>query len=293
MIDGQRAATTIVSAVISDVDGTLVTSDKTLTSQTATAVAALRTRGIIFSIISSRPPRGLTMLINALGITAPIAGFNGGVLATPELNLLAAHPLLPDVAMSAVGLIGAHSVDVWVFSGQNWFIRDPRGTHVDLEKHTVGFSPCVIDDFQPLLEAVYKIVGVSSDPATMTNLEQDVRATLGRTATVTRSQPYYLDITDPGATKGNAFSEMSRLLSIPESEIAVIGDGHNDISMFKRSGLSIAMANGSPDVRLAADLVTDSNNRDGFAKAIARFILGSNRSKNDRFSRSAGMRPIR
>ena len=104
-------------------------------------------------------------------------------------------------------------------------------------------------------------------------------------------QPYYLDFTDPSATKGRAFSEISRLLAIPELEIGVIGDGRNDIAMFERSGLSIAMGNGSEDVRPAADFVTDGNSQDGFAKAIAWFILGGHRSNNDGLSLSGGSHP--
>ena len=291
MIATSRAPTTTVSAVISDVDGTLVTSDKTLTAQTVAAVAALRTRGIAFSIISSRPPRGLTTLINGLGITAPIAGFNGGMLATPDLKVIEQHPLRPEVARRAVELISAHGTEIWVFSGQEWLVRDPLGTLVDLEKRTVGFSPCVVDDFAPAFAMTFKVVAVDDDPATMAKLEQDASATLGRYATVARSQPYYLDFTDPSATKGRAFSEVSRLLAIPESEIAVLGDGRNDLAMFERSGLSIAMGNGSDDVRRAADFVTDSNSQDGFAKAIAWFILGGHRSNNDELSPSTGSHP--
>ena len=73
------------SAVISDVDGTLVTDDKVLTARAQAAVAELRASGILFSIISSRPPRGLRMLIERLGIETPVGGFNGGVIATPDL----------------------------------------------------------------------------------------------------------------------------------------------------------------------------------------------------------------
>jgi Cof subfamily protein (haloacid dehalogenase superfamily) len=291
MIVASRAPATTVSAVISDVDGTLVTRDKAMTAETVAAVAALRNRGVAFSIISSRPPRGLAMIVNKLGISAPIAGFNGGMLTTPDLKVLAQHPLRPDVARRAVELIGAHGVAVWVFNRQDWFVRDQLGTHVDLEKHTVEFSPCVIDDFEPVLAATFKIVGVSNDPAAMAELEQDASKTLGGIATVTRSQPYYLDITDPSATKGDAFSEISRLLGIPESEIAVIGDGYNDIAMFERAGLSIAMGNASQDVQHAADLVTDSNSRDGFAKAIALFIIGGRRSNSGALSLAADSPP--
>ncbi|MFZ0066857.1 MAG: HAD hydrolase family protein, partial [Pseudolabrys sp.] len=108
--------------------------------------------------------------------------------------------------------------------------------------------------------------------------ERDLRAALADQATVGRSQSYYLDITHPLANKGVALSEIARLLMVPLPEIAVIGDGCNDIAMFERSGLSIAMGNASPTVQQAADFVTDSNRDNGFANAIERFIFGDDRS---------------
>jgi hydroxymethylpyrimidine pyrophosphatase-like HAD family hydrolase len=90
--------------------------------------------------------------------------------------------------------------------------------------------------------------------------------------------PYYLDITHPLANKGVALSQLARLLAVPLAETAVIGDGGNDLAMFERSGLCIAMGNASAEVQRAADFVTDGNCEDGFANAIERFIVGHHRS---------------
>ena len=106
-----------------------------------------------------------------------------------------------------------------------------------------------------------------------------MRAALADQASVVRSQPYYLDITHPLANKGVALSALATLLAVPPAEIAVVGDGGNDVAMFERSGLSIAMGNASPQVQRAADFVTDTNHQEGFANAIERFILGGDRSK--------------
>ena len=93
-----------------------------------------------------------------------------------------------------------------------------------------------------------------------------------------RSQRYYLDITHPLANKGVALSELSELLTVPLTEIAVIGDGGNDIPMFERGCFSIAMGNARPEVQRSADVVTDTNREEGFANAIERFILSPRRS---------------
>jgi Cof subfamily protein (haloacid dehalogenase superfamily) len=264
--------------VISDVDGTLVTDDKVLTARAEAAVAELHASGIIFSIISSRPPRGLRMLLEPLAIAAPVGGFNGGVIATPDLAVVAEHLLSSQAARSAAEALDARGVEVWVFSGQNWLVREANGPYVPLEEHTVGFRPTVVADFGAALDAAAKIVGVSKDFALLAECERDVRAALADSAFVVRSQAYYLDITHPLANKGVAFSEIAKLLGVPLAEIAAIGDGSNDVAMFERSGLSIAMGNAKLEVRQAADFVTDSNRDDGFANAIERFILGGARA---------------
>ena len=94
-------------------------------------------------------------------------------------------------------------------------------------------------------------------------------------ASAARSQPYYLDVTHPDANKGTVVTTLSKFLSIPTAEIATIGDMPNDVLMFRKSGLSIAMGNASPEVQAQADLVTASYDDEGFAKAMERFILPS------------------
>ncbi|HEX5509979.1 MAG TPA: Cof-type HAD-IIB family hydrolase [Pseudolabrys sp.] len=266
------------SAVITDVDGTLVNDDKKLTSRAISAVAELRASGIVFSIISSRPPRGLSPLLGPLGITTPIGGFNGGVIAAADFAIITEHLLSSAAARRTVDMLNAHGVQVWVFSGQDWLVADPDGPYVGIEQRTVGFRAKIVEDFEASLDSAAKIVGVSGDFELLSRCESDMRATLADNASVARSQPYYLDVTHPLANKGAALSEIAKLLAIPLTEIAVIGDGGNDVAMFERSGLSIAMGNASPQVRQAGDFVTDTNRKEGFANAVERFILHGDRS---------------
>src|SRR5438094_4944336 len=127
------------SAVITDVDGTLVDDEKRLTSRAISAVAELRASGIVFSIISSRPLRGLRLLRDSLGLTSPTGSFNGGVIAAADLSIITEHLLSPAVARRAVDMLNAHGVQIWVFSGQDWLVCDSGGPYVGLEERTVGF----------------------------------------------------------------------------------------------------------------------------------------------------------
>jgi Cof subfamily protein (haloacid dehalogenase superfamily) len=262
------------SAVISDVDGTLVTSrDKRLTERAATAVTALRERGILFTIISSRPPGGLRKLLEPLAITTPMGCFNGATLVSPDLKIITEHLLSAEVARRAVDMLDKRGVQAWVFSGRDWLVRKLDAPYVAHEALTLGFPPKKVEDFGRALDTAAKIVGVSQDFALLARCETEARTLLADQASVARSQQYYLDITDPLANKGAALTEIAALLAVPLDEVAVIGDGGNDVAMFKLGGLSIAMGNASPDVQAQADLVTETNDNEGFANAIERFIL--------------------
>jgi Cof subfamily protein (haloacid dehalogenase superfamily) len=285
-----RSPSQKISAVVSDVDGTLVTDEKLLTDRTKEAVSALRSHGIVFTIISSRPPRGLSMVVDTLKIAVPFGGFNGGVIVAPDRSVLIQHLLSPEIAHRAVEMLTAISAQSWIFSGQDWVVRDPGESYIRLEERTVGFPPTVAADFTPFLDQAGKIVGVSTDFDRLAECEPDIRAALSDAAFVARSQPQYLDITHPLANKGVGLQALSELLSIPATEIAVIGDGGNDVAMFEQAGLSIAMGNASPAVQRAADFVTSGNREDGFAAAIERFILGGELSNPPVDTARAGAR---
>jgi Cof subfamily protein (haloacid dehalogenase superfamily) len=273
------------SAVISDVDGTLVTShDKRLTERAAAAVTALREHGIIFTIISSRPPGGLRKLSGPLGITTPMGCFNGGALVGPDFNVVTEHLLLPEVARRAVAVLDNRGVQAWVFSGKDWLVRDLHAPYVAHEELTLGFVAKKVGDFGRALDTAAKIVGVSHNFALLARCETEGRALLAGQASVSRSQQYYLDITDPRANKGDALSQIATLLGVPLAEIAVIGDGGNDVAMFKLGGLSIAMGNASAGVQAQADCVTESCDNEGFANAIERYILCRTGSATTRLS---------
>jgi Cof subfamily protein (haloacid dehalogenase superfamily) len=264
-----------ISLVLADVDGTLVTEQKALTERAQEAVRRLREVGIRFAITSGRPPLGMAMLFDALELDTPIAGFNGGLFVERDLTILAQKTVPADVARQAIDLIREHGLDAWVYNGNDWLITRPDAPHVAREAWTVKFEPKVVTDFADSLHRVAKIVGVSDDLDRVRRCEADAQAAFGARATANRSQPYYLDITNKDANKGAVVDYLARQLAVPPEEIATIGDQPNDVLMFRRSGLSIAMGNASDEVKAQATVVTASYNDEGFAKAIERFVLGA------------------
>ena len=262
-----------IRLLIADVDGTLVTQDKVLTPRAIRAVHALHEAGIAFAVTSGRPPRGMTMLIEPLALTTPIPGFNGGMFVAPDMTIIEQHVLPASVAGRVIEAIAAHGLTVWVYRGKDWFVEEKDAPHVAREQWTVKFPPTVVPGFERPLDNVVKIVGVSDDLDAVARCESDTQRAFGRQVSAARSQPYYLDVTHPSANKGAVVAWLSNYLHIPADQIATIGDQPNDVLMFARSGMSIAVANASQEVQQDATRVTTSNEEEGFANAVERFIL--------------------
>jgi Cof subfamily protein (haloacid dehalogenase superfamily) len=263
-----------ISLVLSDVDGTLVTTEKQLTDATIVAVGRLADHGIPFTVTSSRPPFGLRMLVKRLQLRLPMGAFNGGSLVEPDLSMISRHCIAPEVAVRAIGVLQSFNVGIWLFSAERWWLRDPNGDYVERERRTVAAEPTVISDYDSHLSNVSKIVGVSRDFDRLAECERAVKAALGASASASRSQRYYLDITPPSIDKGTVVDALAQHLRVPAAEIVTIGDMDNDVSMFVKSGFSIAVGNASNAAREAASvLCAKTNDTDAFAEAVDRFIL--------------------
>lgn len=257
-----------IDLLVSDVDGTLVTHDKLLTPGTLAAVRRLADAGIGFTITSSRPPVGLVRLIEQLDIRLPVGAFNGGAIVDRDGTAVRTHLLSPTNARHAVTTILDHGLDAWVYDSEQWFVRDPEAPHVARETYTLGVPPVPVQEFGRSLDQAGKIVAVGDDPNRLENCRTELDRTLDGCVSATRSQKFFLDVTHAAANKGTVVDVISEISGIPAHRIATIGDGWNDVMMFRRSGYSIAMGNGDESVQREADIITASNEEDGFAKAV-------------------------
>jgi Cof subfamily protein (haloacid dehalogenase superfamily) len=259
---------TRIALVVSDVDGTLLTKDKTLTEAARQAARRLHDAGIGFTITSSRPTIGVRFLVEPLAITLPIGAFNGSAIVDPQMNPIEQHSIPVSAAERSIELLERFGVDIWLFTLDSWFTRNGDGEYVQHEVRAIRTDPTVVDDFAPYMARACKIVGASSDFELLKRCETELHEALGTQATVVRSQNYYLDITPPGCDKGTFVEAMARRLGVCVDAVACIGDMENDVAMFAASGLSIAMGNAHDEVKARAKLVTATNEDEGFAKAI-------------------------
>ena len=259
--------------VVSDVDGTLVDKQKTVTPATIAAVKRLRAAGYDFTVISARPRSGLMPVADVLALDQPMAAFNGATVFTRAGAVLFTEQLADDVAARVHALAAGMAVDTWVFASDRWYASDGEGPHTRSERITSNQEPVVCADLTTIGQ-VDKITFVSDDEPLLRELTARVRAEIGEDlATVVQSQAYYLDVTPPSGNKGAGIARLADALGTTLQDTIALGDQANDLSMFGRAGLSIAMGQGPQAVRDAADRVTLANDQDGVAHAIDHIIL--------------------
>lgn len=262
-----------IRLVISDVDGTLVRRDKSLAPATIAAVARLRAAGLRFTLISARPLTGLLPLVRALNLVEPVGAYNGGTIVAADGAILVAHRLGEAAVRASFAIADGSGAEPWLFADGRWHLRTVANPHVPHERIAAGQEPTVVGDMTSLFARTDKLTWVSDDPALLQELEARMKARIGGDATIARSQTYYLDLTHPQANKGDGVAALANAIGVDLADTAVLGDMANDLPMFARAGMSIAMGQAPEAVRAAARYTSTSNNDDGVAHAIDTILL--------------------
>lgn len=261
-----------IRLLVADIDGTLVRDDKSLPEANRDAILGLAAAGVATTLISARPPSGMLALAATLRLTGPMSAFNGGTLVDPDGTIRFAHRLEAADATAMLRLIDRPGVARWIYADGAWFVTDLDNPHLARERIAAAIEPTIRTDFSGLDSRIDKIVGVSDDYELLQRLEERAKEMIGARATIARSQLYYLDITHRLANKGDGIAALAQAFGVELAQVAALGDMANDLPMFARAGLAVAMGQAPANVRAAADATAATNEEAGVADAIDRFI---------------------
>jgi Cof subfamily protein (haloacid dehalogenase superfamily) len=267
------AAAGPIRLFVSDVDGTLVRHDKSLSDGNVAAARRLVAAGVAMSLISARPPSGMLWIAEKIGLAGPFAAFNGGTVFDADGTIRSAARLDDALAADCLELI-RDRCETWLFTRGHWYAHSGEGTHPERERLSAGIEPSVRSDFSGIVSQIDKLVAVTDDAALLDTIEREAKTRFGNAANIVRSQTYYLDFTAPAANKGDGVAALASAVGVPLGEVAVAGDMDNDLPMFARAAHSYAMGQANERVRLAASEVSATNDEDGVAVAIDRLLSG-------------------
>ena len=260
-----------IALVISDIDGTLITSNHEVTEETKRTARVLEERGIRLSLASSRPPRAVVPIANEIGLDSVFAAFNGAMILTSSGEILAESTIAPSVTARIHEIAIARGLDVWIYSRFDWLVSR-ESPFVEREEHTTGLR-ALLDGYRERLATPLNKLTVVGPPPLVAETEMIIAAELRGQVSASRSKPRFLDVTASGWHKGSVVKRLSGLFNAVADEIAVIGDGPNDVEMFAAAGLSIAMGQAVDEVRSKATYITSSNDDEGWSRGIGMYVL--------------------
>jgi hypothetical protein len=263
-------------AIATDLDGTLLRTDKTVSDRTRDAVDAAEDAGLLFVIATGRPPRWIPPVIEQLGERGLVVCANGGSIYDPARHEIVARTDIPaDVALSIIDAVEDAYPDAVLGVEQGFeFAADTSIERTDfalLESWKLGgMRVGPIRDF--VTEGVTKLI-VRMPNDTPAGTAAAVQELVGDRALVTHSTTEsFLELSHPDVHKASTVERLLLGSGIEPEEVVAFGDMPNDLALIEWAGLGVAVANADPRLREAADEVTASNDDDGVALVIERIL---------------------
>lgn len=259
--------------VVSDMDGTLLRRDKTLSDRTIRAVQRFQAAGGHFTLATGRAPEAIERYIEALQLRTPLILVNGSLLYDPvsATDLLVRH-LAPESAAAAWRLLEAHDLTVVAHDTRVGMIREVNEILRAHMRHDGILLP-VRPDLSPATAGpLVKILSMGTEEQ-VERAEAAIREA-GIPVRLVRSLSTYLEVLPPDGGKGAALDDLLSLLGLEREQSLALGDYLNDLDLLRAAGLGVAMANAHPDLKRVADCVTASNEEDGVALILEALVEG-------------------
>ncbi|MCL4560908.1 MAG: Cof-type HAD-IIB family hydrolase [Chloroflexi bacterium] len=256
-----------VRLVAVDVDGTLMDSEGRLSNPVREALREANDLGLQLAIVSGRNYQGVNYIMNQLGLELWFISSNGAYTANLHLGKVLARHFLKRKDAETVIRIG-RSLNAGIFfereDGVYW--EGPKFHLVKLNS-VKGIPLKVTEDLFQLESSRPLKITLVGEPEDLPRFFTELSA-CNLEIDVVQSTDHSLEVNRKGVNKGKALKRLADYLEIPLAEVMAVGDGENDLSMFKVAGTSVAMGNASPEVQQAADLVAPTNDEDGLAWAL-------------------------
>ena len=284
----------MMKCIATDMDGTLLNSVQQISVENKEAILKAQARGVEIVVATGRSYQEATYVLEQAGLTCPVICVNGAEVRSKEGDILSATPVGKQLAREAAARLTEKGVYFEVYTNQGAFTIDPNKAVSILVDIIVSANPDVnqaevieaagarirdglihtIEDYELLFAdedyQIYKLLAFSFDADRLEAANQAL-ADLTELA-IASSGHENLEITHSNAQKGIALESFVTARGIDLAETMAIGDNYNDVSMFEKAGRSVAMGNAGYEIKSLCDVITDTNEENGVAKAILEVI---------------------
>lgn len=259
--------------IAADMDGTLLTDDKRISARTREAIKAAVKKGVIFTVSTGRPIQAIRCYEELRELGCPVITYNGAVIAEPDTEkIIYEQSLEREDALRILEYGTERKLTMCVWCGGQLYVN-MFNERTDYYKRMTKVEPVLLEDADALAnKGITKILWYD-DAEKIAAFEEEMKAAGFNSVTACTSQPMYLEFFNRKVSKAAAIQRICDIYGIKRTEVIAVGDANNDLEMIEYAGLGVAMANAVQNVREKADFVTLSNEEDGVAYVIEKFVL--------------------
>ena len=265
--------------IVLDLDGTLTNQNKEITPKTKETLMRAQEQGKIVVLASGRPTYGVMPLAEELHLEdygGYILSFNGGIIMNCKTKEVVFSRQIPAESNGKIiDLAQEHNVSILTYENRTLLTNRPEDQYVQLESriNTLKIIPMTIEELKAYVTFSVPKFLMTDDGDYLAMVEPKVKAALGKNFSVYRSDPFFLEILPKGIDKAQSLERLLAVIGVKREEMIACGDGYNDLTMVQYAGLGVAMGNGVLPVRKAADYITLTNEEDGVAHVVEKFML--------------------
>lgn len=243
-----------IQLVAIDLDGTLLRSDKTISTVNRASISEAVRSHIHVVLATGRPFSHVKPYIEQLNLKTYLVTANGAEIYDRDHRCIARHAMEPNQILSLAAVAGKADSEYWVLSEDELYQNElPDHVH-DITWLKFGYKPGTEEGANRIREMIQSFDGLE----------------------VTNTIPSNLEVNAKGVHKASGIKLVCEKLHVPMEQVMAIGDALNDLELIQQAGFGVAMGNAQEIVKMKADAVTASNDEDGVAKALSAYLFGGN-----------------
>ncbi len=259
-----------------DIDGTLTNSRKEITPATREAIQDIMKRGNTVILASGRPTPGMRRYEQELELErygGYLLSFNGARVIDCFTGEVVYQRLLPlPLVPKLYHFAKENGCGLVTYLGNEVISAFPVDKYVEIEARINGIPVRHVEDFPDFVDFDINKCLMTAEPERAAVLVEELREKYQDTASICRSEPYFMEIMPHNVDKATSLDRMLASIGRKREETVCCGDGFNDISMIRYAGVGVAMGNAQEEVKAAADYITAANDDDGLVQVIEEFF---------------------
>lgn len=266
-----------IKMLVLDIDGTLTNSNKDISENTKRGIKNIMERGHKVVLASGRPTPGMRRYADELELEkygGYLLSFNGGRIIDCQTGEIVYQKVLPkSVIRGLYKFAEERDAGIITYLGDKIILGTRVDKYIEIESRFNGMPIKKVDNFVEYVDFDVNKCLITAEPEKAGGYVKELQEKYGEILSVYRSEPFFIEVMPKNIDKANSIDRMLNTVGLTRENIICCGDGYNDMSMIQYAGVGVAMENAQPEVKEAADYITDSNDNDGIVKVIDKFIL--------------------